>query len=86
MIKISDYDSEADAMYVQITDGNVLDSEEIADGIIVDYDNNDNILGFELIEMEDITISSLKKLKSLLSPNTIAMLQEFNIFSHILCW
>ncbi len=85
MIKISKYDSEVDGISVQIVDENVLDSEEIAEGIIVDYNDNDEIIGFELLDIKNITHSSLRKLKSLLSPNTIAMLQEFNIFSEVFC-
>lgn len=85
MIKISNYDSEVDAISVQIVDENVLESEEIAEGIVVDYNDKDEIIGFELLEMNNITISSLRKLKSLLSPDAIAMLQEFGIFSKVFC-
>ncbi len=85
MIKVSNYDPEVDAISVQIVDENVLESEEIAEGIIVDYNENDEIVGFELLDMGNITINSLRKLKSLLSPDVIAMLQEFNIFSKVWC-
>ena len=86
MMKISNYDPEVDAMSIQIVDENVLESEEIAEGIVVDYNDKGEIIGFELLDMNHITISSLRKLKSLLSPDVVAMLQEFNIFSKVLCW
>ena len=85
MMKISNYDPEVDAMSIQIVDENVLESEEIAEGIVVDYNDKGEIIGFELLDMNHITISSLRKLKSLLSPDVVAMLQEFNIFSKVLC-
>lgn len=85
MIKISNYGPEVDAISVQIVDENVLESEEIAEGIIIDYNENEEIIGFELLDIGNISISSLRKLKSLLSPDVIAMLQEFNIFSKVFC-
>ena len=85
MIKVSNYDPEVDAISIQIVDENVLESEEIAEGVVVDYNDKGEIIGFELLDMNHITISSLRKLKSLLSPDVVAMLQEFNIFSKVLC-
>lgn len=44
------YDPEADALYIKIRDGEVADSEEISDGIIIDYDEGGNIIGIEVVE------------------------------------
>lgn len=44
------YDPEADALYIKIRDGKVADSEEISDGIIIDYDEDGNIIGIEVVE------------------------------------
>lgn len=83
MIRISEYDPEVDAIYVQLHEDDVLDSEEIEKGIIVDYNKYNKVIGFELLGIRNISISSLQSLKSLLSSDEIAMLQEFNIFSQI---
>ena len=44
------YDPKADALYIKIRDGKVADSEEISDGIIIDYDEDGNIIGIEVVE------------------------------------
>jgi uncharacterized protein YuzE len=42
--KLND-DQEIDAAYFQIEDKTVLESEEIADGIIIDFDKNNETVG-----------------------------------------
>ncbi|MEM3386029.1 MAG: DUF2283 domain-containing protein [Nitrososphaeria archaeon] len=44
------YEPDADALYIRIRDGKVADSDEVSDGIIVDYNENDNVLGIEILE------------------------------------
>lgn len=45
------YDRDIDAIYFSLVDVVVSkDSEEIADGIIVDYDENENIIGIEILD------------------------------------
>ncbi|MGI0480978.1 DUF2283 domain-containing protein [Geminocystis sp. CENA526] len=85
MIRKFSYDSEVDAAYIQLTDDTVLDSEEIANGIVVDYNDRDDIVAIELLDTKKITPESFFKLKSLLPESTITMLQEFNLFSKQLC-
>ena len=45
------YDAEADAMYIRLRYGAVVESREDDehDGIIVDYDENGNVLGIEIL-------------------------------------
>lgn len=80
MISISEYDPEVDAIYFQLKNETVLESEEIYKGIVVDYDKNNNIVGLELLGLQNITVGSLKKLKSIISKDDMALLKE-----HILC-
>ena len=61
------YDPDVDAAYFRIKDTTVLESEEIADGIIVDYDGDDNIVGIELLGIETINPKNFALLKSILS-------------------
>jgi len=35
---IMSYDHVADALYIKFSDGEVADSEEISEGVIIDYD------------------------------------------------
>ena len=43
-------DRAADAIYLNLTDRPVIESEEIADGIIVDYDDAGRIVGIEILD------------------------------------
>ena len=40
----------ADAVYVNLTDRPIKDSEEVADGIVVDYDAEGRIVGIEILD------------------------------------
>ena len=43
------YDKVANALYLQFSNEKVKDSEEINDGIILDYGEKDNIIGIEIL-------------------------------------
>lgn len=44
-----EYDPQADAMYIRLRQGEVADSDEIRDGVVVDYDASGEVLGIELL-------------------------------------
>jgi uncharacterized protein YuzE len=70
------YDQDVDAAYFQIEDKTVLESEEIADGIIIDYDKNNEIVGVELLGVTTINPKDLDLLISLLPQWLKAQIQE----------
>ena len=43
------YDRAADALYLRLSEGAVARSEEVEDGIIVDYDSDGRVLGIEIL-------------------------------------
>lgn len=43
-------DHGADAVYVNLTDRPIKESEEVADGIVVDYDAEGRIVGVEILD------------------------------------
>ena len=43
-------DHGADAIYLNLTDRPIKESEEVADGIVVDYDDNGRIVGIEILD------------------------------------
>jgi uncharacterized protein YuzE len=43
-------DQGADAVYVNLTDRPIKESEEVADGIVVDYDDQGRIVGVEILD------------------------------------
>lgn len=43
-------DQAADAIYLNLTDRPIEESEEVADGIVVDYDAEGRIVGIEILD------------------------------------
>ncbi|MDT7542286.1 MAG: hypothetical protein QOE33_2190 [Acidobacteriota bacterium] len=41
-------DSEADALYLRLDDSQIVESEEVAPGVILDYDENEQV-GIEIL-------------------------------------
>jgi len=57
-----EFDPEADAAYLELTDSTVEQSREIQPGIIVDYyDAEGQIVGIEILSVSKRAKSSLKK-------------------------
>ena len=44
------YDPDADALYIRFADLPVADSEEVSDGVVLDFDAEGKIVGFELLD------------------------------------
>jgi uncharacterized protein YuzE len=43
------YDREADAAYLRLSDSEIIESEEVAPGVILDYDAEGHIVGLEVL-------------------------------------
>lgn len=43
------YDKQADALYIKLSNNNIVESEEKEKGIVVDYDCENNIVGIEIL-------------------------------------
>ena len=43
------YDKTGDALYIRLKEGRVIDSDEIAPGIIIDYNEKGEIIGIEIL-------------------------------------
>jgi uncharacterized protein YuzE len=56
-----EFDQVADALYVQLTDGDIEKSEEIKPGMILDYDASGNVLGLELLYVSKRAELPMKK-------------------------
>ena len=44
------YDPEADALYVRFADASVVESEEVADGVVLDFDAEGRIVAIEVLD------------------------------------
>jgi uncharacterized protein YuzE len=42
-------DSEADALYLRLDDSLIVESEEVAPGVVLDYDENEQVVGIEIL-------------------------------------
>lgn len=47
-----EYDQQADAMYIRLKAGTVVESEEVRPGVVLDFDAEGKVLG---IEMQDVS-------------------------------
>jgi uncharacterized protein YuzE len=48
-------DHEADALYLSLDESEVVDSEEVSPGIIVDYNAENNVVGIEMLYLSKRT-------------------------------
>ena len=44
------FDKVANALYIRFSNEKILNSEEIAEGIIIDYGKDENIVGVEILD------------------------------------
>jgi uncharacterized protein YuzE len=43
------YDPLADALYIRVRDGDIVDSIEVRENLVVDFDKNGEVIGIEVI-------------------------------------
>jgi uncharacterized protein YuzE len=61
------YSQEADAIYIRLKENKIVNSDEISDGVIVDYDENGNVVGIEIlwvsekVDIDQLIIQSFNK-------------------------
>jgi uncharacterized protein YuzE len=56
-------DKDSDALYFRLDENRIVDSEEIRQGVIVDYDANDRVVGVEFLNIS--TRASKEELNSI---------------------
>jgi uncharacterized protein YuzE len=44
-------DEEADALYLRLDDSKIIESEEIAPGVVVDYNRKNAVVGVEVLHL-----------------------------------
>ncbi len=45
-------DHEADALYLRLDDSRIVDSEEVSPGVVLDYNENDQVVGVEILDIQ----------------------------------
>ena len=46
-----EYDQQADAMYIRLKAGTVVESDEIRPGVVFDFDADGKVLGIEMLDV-----------------------------------
>jgi len=54
-------DKEADALYLRLDDSKVIESEEIAPGVVVDYNRKNAVVGVEVLYLSKRAPKSRRK-------------------------
>lgn len=48
-------DKQADALYLRLDDSKIVDSREVAPGVVLDYNAQDQVVGIELLHLSKRT-------------------------------
>ena len=46
-----EYDPKADAMYIRLLAGEVVESDEVRPGVVLDFDSKGRVLGIEMLDV-----------------------------------
>ena len=46
-----DVDSEADALYLRVDDSEIVQSEEVSPGVVLDYNEANEVVGVEMLRL-----------------------------------
>jgi uncharacterized protein YuzE len=57
------FDEQADALYLRLDDSEIIDSEEVKPGIVIDFDAKDQVVGIEILGVKRrVPLANLKQL------------------------
>ena len=57
------YDQKTDALYLRLDDSKIIESAEVQPGIVLDYDANNQVVGVELLRVQErVPAADLKRL------------------------
>jgi uncharacterized protein YuzE len=58
------FDEKADAIYFRLDESKIIESEEVHPGIILDFNEREEVVGVELLRVKNrIPLSDLKQIK-----------------------
>jgi uncharacterized protein YuzE len=57
-------DKDADALYLRLDESTIVDSEEVAPGIVLDYNETEQVVGIEMLNLSrrapEVTLTNLQ--------------------------
>lgn len=74
-----EYDKKADAAYLKLTDSRIVESEEVSPDIIYDFDEDNQVVGIEILKLKSKTPEQLKLINFPFSAEDKTELTEFFI-------
>jgi uncharacterized protein YuzE len=58
------FDEKADAIYLRLDDSKIIDSEEVSPGIVLDFNEHNQVVGIEILKVKDrVPLAKLKQLQ-----------------------
>ncbi len=60
-----EYDPIANAAYIRIRETEIIESEEVAEGVVCDFDQQNKIVGVEILSIKQRTPTQIKNIISL---------------------
>lgn len=75
-----DFDLEVDAVYLQIDDAKIIESEEVEPGVVFDFNESGSIVGVEILGVKKKDLGHLLSLKiPFYSPDDFKAFENFLI-------
>lgn len=57
------YDEKSDALYLRLDESKIIESEEVQPGIVLDYNDNKQVVGVEILRVKErVPLAYLKHL------------------------
>jgi len=58
------YDEKTDALYLRLDDSKIIESEEVQPGIVLDFDANNQVVGVEILRVQErVPSANLKEIQ-----------------------
>ena len=58
------FDEKADALYLRLDDSKIVESEEVSPGIVLDFNEKNQVVGVEILGVTDrVPAANLKKMQ-----------------------
>ena len=67
------YYSDTDSMYIDLSSNSSVESVEVSEGVVIDYDDRHNIVGIDIdnasrkLELDEIVLSKLPAVKKIVA-------------------
>jgi len=58
------FDEKADALYLRLDDSSVVESEEVRPGIVLDFDQRNQVVGIEILRVKErVPLANLRQIQ-----------------------